>query len=49
MYNGCTAGWMAAIMCGPEDTTLAILRERYARGEIGREELEARWRNLSMR
>ena len=29
-----------------EDSALAILRERYARGEINREEFEARWRDL---
>ncbi|MCL6556108.1 MAG: SHOCT domain-containing protein [Burkholderiales bacterium] len=28
------------------DTALEILRERYARGEIGREEFEARRRDL---
>lgn len=33
----------------PEDRALSILRERYARGEIGREEFEARWRDLSTR
>lgn len=31
----------------PEDTALAILRQRYARGEINREEFEARRRDLS--
>lgn len=30
----------------PEDRALAILRERYARGEIGKEEYEARRRDL---
>lgn len=32
-----------------EDRAPAILRERYARGEIEREEFEARWRDLSNR
>jgi len=30
----------------PSDRALEILRERYARGEIGREEFEARRRDL---
>lgn len=33
----------------PEEKALAILRERYARGEINREEFEARRRDLSTR
>ena len=31
----------------PEDRALAILRERYARGDINREEFEARRQDLS--
>ncbi len=31
---------------GPQDAALEILRERYARGEIGREEFAARRREL---
>ena len=32
-----------------EDTALAILRQQYARGEVSREEFEARRRDLSTR
>jgi putative membrane protein len=31
----------------PTDTALAILRERYARGEINRDEFEAKKRDLA--
>ena len=41
--------WRTPSAGEPEDRALAILRERYARGEIGREEFEARWRDLSTR
>ena len=39
--------WLVAQGRGPaHDSALAILRERYARGEINREEFEARRRDL---
>src|SRR5262245_34972562 len=39
--------WLAAQSRGPKaDSALAILRERYARGEINREEFEARRSDL---
>jgi len=41
--------WLASGMGRAEDRALAILRERYARGEINQEEFEARRRNLSTR
>lgn len=41
--------WRSPHPGGAEDLALAILRARYARGEIGREEFEARWRDLSSR
>ena len=41
--------WRSPGAGAPEDRALAILRERYARGEIGREEFEARWRDLTTR
>jgi len=40
-------GLLAADRRSGRDTALEILRERYARGEIGREEFEARRRDLS--
>lgn len=40
--------WMLRAGGGPErDTAMDLLRERYARGEINREEFEARKRDLS--
>jgi putative membrane protein len=33
----------------PDDPAIGILRERYARGEIGREEFEAKLRDLRER
>ncbi len=41
--------WPASGMGRAEDRALAILRERYARGEINQEEFEARRRDLSPR
>lgn len=39
--------WLVSQGRGPaRDSALAILRERYARGEINREEFEARRRDL---
>jgi putative membrane protein len=39
--------WLVSQGRGPaDDSALAILRERYARGEIGREEFEAKRRDL---
>jgi putative membrane protein len=39
--------WLVSQGRGPtHDSALAILRERYARGEIDREEFEARRRDL---
>ena len=40
---GASGGWPAA---KPEDTALALLRERFARGEIDAEEFEQRRRTL---
>lgn len=39
--------WLLGQGRGREDRALAILRERYARGEINREEYEQRRRDLS--
>ncbi len=41
--------WRSSGASQVEDRALAILRGRYARGEISREEFETRWRDLSTR
>ena len=41
--------WRSPGAAATEDRALAILRERYARGEINREELESRLRDLDSR
>lgn len=41
--------WRSPGAAATEDRALAILRERYARGEINREEFESRLRDLEPR
>jgi putative membrane protein len=41
--------WRSPSVGAPDDRALEILRERYARGEIGKEEFDTRRRDLSTR